>query len=276
MIPAMRADVRDACVKVVIAVVFALSLAWGYQLVRRLDQIERDRVTMDDVHVRGEQILLHVRTNVLLGSIYLRDVIIDGPSSRQEPYRRAAADLRDEAAASLRGYAPALTSSVERDHWRRLQTEVDELWASRHIVLRETGTTGMAQTAALLDERVVPSRDTVLESIDQLSALHAAANRWREGDTLVRYQRARSQLVAIGVFLVVVALGIALQASFAAGRLQRQLERQRTPEQPLTTRLRVPSLVRRIGPGVLRSAVARRSSRRTSARRTTPLPRTSR
>jgi len=213
------------------AVVLALSLGWGYQLVRSLEQIEADSVTMHDAHVRGEQILLHVRTNVLLGSIYLRDAIIDGPSPRLEYYRLALSELRDEVEQSLRSYVPELASSVERDHWVRLQSELGEFWAARQLLLSDSAAGSQAQAAALLRQRVTLRRDAVLEMIDQLAALQAAGNRWRQGDTLLLYQRTRAQLLSIGVLSLAVALGIALMAFLSVRRLKRQIESGHASEQ---------------------------------------------
>src|SRR6185503_13764626 len=59
------------------AIVFGLWLLWGYQLVLGLRQFEQRVSTVDDSYLRGEQTLSRLRTNVLLGSIYLRDALID-------------------------------------------------------------------------------------------------------------------------------------------------------------------------------------------------------
>jgi len=55
------------------AIVFAMWLLWGYQLVRSLHTIEQNVTSAHESYVRGEQTLSKIRTNVLLGSIYLRD-----------------------------------------------------------------------------------------------------------------------------------------------------------------------------------------------------------
>src|SRR5678816_4731653 len=69
------------------AIVFGLWLLWGYQLGRSLQDIERSVATVHEEYVRGEQTLSKVRTNVLLGSIYLRDALIDNGSPRRDYYR---------------------------------------------------------------------------------------------------------------------------------------------------------------------------------------------
>ena len=213
------------------AIVFALWLAWGYQLIRGLERIEADSVRMHDAHVRGEQILLKLRTNVLLGSIYLRDAIIDAGSPRREYYRQELSRLREETDHSLRSYMPEVTSSDERDHWVRLHSELGEFWASRQIVFSDTAPASSAEAAALVRQRVVPRRVTVLAVLDQLAALQVAANGRRQDDTLRLYQRARAQLLSLGGLSLATALGVALMASIYVGRLQRQIERQRASEQ---------------------------------------------
>src|SRR5215510_16595944 len=55
------------------AIVFGLWLLWGYQLVHNLQRIEQNVTTVHESYVRGEQTLSKIRTNILLGSIYLRD-----------------------------------------------------------------------------------------------------------------------------------------------------------------------------------------------------------
>src|SRR5438874_6277979 len=92
------------------AVVFALWLLWGYQLVRSLIQIEQNVTSVHESYVRGEQTLSKVRTNVLLGSIYLRDALIDGATPRRESYRDELMRLRGEVETLVASYVPAVSS----------------------------------------------------------------------------------------------------------------------------------------------------------------------
>src|SRR6186713_1505177 len=76
------------------AIVFSLWLLWGYQLGRSLQNIERSVSSVHEQYVRGEQTLSKVRTNVLLGSIYLRDALIDTAAARRDDYRAELGRLR--------------------------------------------------------------------------------------------------------------------------------------------------------------------------------------
>lgn len=211
------------------AVVFALWLLWGYQLVRSLRQIEQNVTDVHESYVRGEQTLSKIRTNVLLGSIYLRDALIDGATVRRESYRGELMRLRSEVEAMLASYVPAVSSQDERDHWARLQTELGDYWASRDVAFTDQAKTPN-EAAALLRERVVPKRETVLQILDQLAALQDVANARHQQEINVLHRQVRTRLLTMGAGTLVVALLVAVMASRHVNRLQHEIERQRRIE----------------------------------------------
>lgn len=223
------ASVRGA-LRAGFAIVFGLWLLWGYQLVRSLQQIEQSVASVHDSYVRGEETLSKIRTNVLLGSIYLRDALIDGATARRATYRDELTRLRSEVEQLLTSYVPEVASQVERDHWARLQGELGDYWASRDIAFSEQATTP-DQAAALLRSRVVPRRDTVLQILDQLAALQSVANQRHQDEIDVLYRQVRTRLLSMGAGTLLVALFVAVMASRHVNRLQRQIERQRRIEQ---------------------------------------------
>ena len=213
------------------AIVFGLWLLWGYQLGRSLQDIERSVATVHEEYVRGEQTLSKVRTNVLLGSIYLRDALIDNGSPRRDYYRSELSRLRAEVEASLTTYVPEVTSVVERQHWSLLQAELSEFWESRSLAFSDTDPRSPAQAAALLRTRVVPRRETILQVLDQLAALQAEANRRRQAEANALHRQVRLRLMSMGGATLLMALIVAVMASRHVNRLQREIERQRAAEQ---------------------------------------------
>jgi len=211
------------------AVVFALWLLWGYQLVRSLRQIEQNVTSVHETYVRGEQTLSKIRTNVLLGSIYLRDALIDGATPRRESYRDELMRLRSEVETLVASYVAAVSSQDERDHWERLQTELADYWASRDVAFTDQAKTPN-EAAALLRDRVVPKRETVLQILDQLAALQDVANARHQQEIDVLYRQVRTRLLTMGAGTLVVALMVAMMASRHVNRLQREIERQRRIE----------------------------------------------
>jgi len=213
------------------AIVFGLWLLWGYQLGRSLQDIERSVATVHEEYVRGEQTLSKVRTNVLLGSIYLRDALIDNGSPRRDYYRAELTRLRAQVETSLTTYVPEVTSVVERQHWALLQAELSKFWESRSLAFSDTDTNSAAQAAAMLRTRVVPRRETILQVLDQLAALQAEANRRRQAEANGLYQQVRLRLMSMGGATLLMALIVAVMASRHVSRLQREIERQRAAEQ---------------------------------------------
>ncbi|HEV8395276.1 MAG TPA: ATP-binding protein [Vicinamibacterales bacterium] len=213
------------------AIVFALWLLWGYQLGRSLQNIERSVASVHEQYVRGEQTLSKVRTNVLLGSIYLRDALIDTAVAHRDDYRAELGRLRETIEQSLTAYVPEVGSEVEREHWARLQTELAEFWASRELALTDSEPRSPAQAAALLRTRVVPRRETILQVLDQLAALQAEANRRRQEEANALYSQVRFRLMSMGGATLLAALVVAVMASRHVSRLQREIERQRAAEQ---------------------------------------------
>lgn len=212
------------------AVVFGLWLLWGYQLVRGLHQIEQSVAGVHESNARGEQTLSKIRTNVLLGSIYLRDALIDGATTRRQAYRSELTRLRSDAETLLASYLVNVSSDDERRHWLQLQAELGDYWSSRDIAFSEPAKTP-DEAATLLRTRVVPRRQTALEILDQLGALQSVANQRHQQEVDVLYQQVRTRLLSMGAATLIVALLVAIMASGHVNRLQLQIERQRRIEQ---------------------------------------------
>jgi signal transduction histidine kinase len=210
------------------AAVFALWLVWGYQLVRNLEHIQRNVESLRRDYVRGQQALSRVRINVLLGSIYLRDALIDSALERRDYYHGELNRLRDEIE-TLLGEHLRDVSPTERARWAPLQQELDEYWASRDVAF-SAGTRTSIESYLLLRKRVVPRRDNVLQIVDQVLALQNAARQQQEAETSALYVDVRSRLIRIGALTLVGAFAAAVLATRRVSRLQQQVEQQRLEE----------------------------------------------
>jgi signal transduction histidine kinase len=210
------------------AAVFALWLVWGYQLVQNLRHMQDNVEDLQRHYVRGEQALSSVRTNVLLGSIYLRDALIDSAPPRQEYYRNELNRLRDDIESLLGAYLRDVPVS-ERTRWVRLQEELSDYWSSREVAFTGSARTSI-ESYQLLRQRVVPKRDGVLQIVDQLGALQTAARQQQETETAALYSAVRGRLFLIGGLTLVGAVGAAVLATRHVSRLQYQIEQQRLEE----------------------------------------------
>jgi signal transduction histidine kinase len=227
---ASRSSIRAVLVGA-FALVLGLWAASGLQLLRALQEIERDATTVHASYVRGERMLTRVRTNVLLGSIYLRDAFIESGADQRESSRNELERLRRDIEQQLRSYTQEVASPAERDQWAHLQVVLTDYWTSREIALAERTVRGPLEAAALLRQRVVPSRETVLAIVDQLGTLQAAANERRQVEARAGNDAIRTRLVSIGFATLLLAVFVAVIASRHAHRLGRRIEEQRVSEQ---------------------------------------------
>jgi signal transduction histidine kinase len=212
------------------AVVFGLWVLSSYELVRRLRAVEHRTTAEHGAALRGERLLAAVRTNVLLGSIYLRDAIIDGRSMNVEYYRQQLTEIRGEIDRLLPAYVVDVTVPEERQIWAQLQKELDEYWKSRELAFAPGAPLDTTAAAAALRSRVVPSRNAILQILDRLSELQVLSQRRHEAEASALYAELRNRLLLIGALAIVVALIVALLATRHVGHLERQIEDQRAAE----------------------------------------------
>jgi hypothetical protein len=95
------------------AVVFGLWLLSGYQLVRRLAALEQRTAAEHQAALSGARLLTTIRTNVLLGSIFLRDAIIDNRSIGADYYWQELNRIRGEVEQLLPDYSLDVTSAED-------------------------------------------------------------------------------------------------------------------------------------------------------------------
>jgi signal transduction histidine kinase len=211
------------------AAVFGLWLYWGFELVRGLQQIESSVRSASQSSARVERALSTIRTNVLLGSIYLRDMVIGDPDFSGDAYAEGIARLRDEVERRLSESRDIHASEGELKLWDGLRVALDEYWESRSF---PGGVDPDSRRDLALSVTVngVPYRDAVLAILDRIGALQQASRERFQNELTVLYQRAQVRLLSMGVLTLVVALGVAFAVSRHAYRLQREIERQREGE----------------------------------------------
>ena len=212
------------------AVVFALWGASGYELVRSLREVDRRLEASRIDFQRGQDVLSTVRTNVLLGSIYLRDALIDRTPASDDDYRAALLKIRDDVDRVLPVYVPLIGSPVERQHWDSLQVELENYWKSRDVVFVSEGPFTTANAAALLRQRIVPARQSILEIVDSLSALQRASRERHEAEAAQLYSAAQARVLSLASLAMVIGLIVAVVATRHVGRLEHEIERRQTAE----------------------------------------------
>jgi signal transduction histidine kinase len=210
--------------------VFGLWLFSGLDLLRSVRDVE-DRVrSVHEAFLRGEQTLSAVRTNVLLGSIYLRDALIDSGDVTRQFYRDELHQIRAQIEEQLPAYVPEVELPIERQEWTALQRALTDYWDTLDLLFGPDAPRNYVQGTGLLRRRVVPARDNVLQIVDRISALQRLSAQRQETESSLLYDELRARIVAVGAATILIAGVMALFAFGRVGRLERELDRRRIAE----------------------------------------------
>jgi signal transduction histidine kinase len=209
------------------AAVFALWTFSAYDLLRGLTQVEERVTDARDSFIRGERVLSTIRTSVLLGSIYLRDALVDSGAITRQYYRDELNQIREDVGVLLPAYVSGVHSPIERQQWALLQTELDDYWGSTDVVFGRDMPRSAGGAATFLRERIVPRRDTILRILDRLTALRSVAEQRHQIETSLMYAEVRQRLFNTGLLSILLGIIVAVLATWYVGRLEREIERQR-------------------------------------------------
>ena len=224
----MRGTIRGALVAG-FAVVFAVWVFAGYELIRSVRDVERQVAAAHGSFRQESDVLSVIRRNVLMGSVYVRDVLIDPGSVARDNYRDELRLLRSQIDERLQGDAPAFDHPSERQHWERLQTGLAAYWDSLDFVFEPLPfDTVMATT--ILRSQVLPARMDVVKVLDELKDLQRASQEAHDKQVAVLYADVRSRLLWVVAGALLMGIGIALFAFWHVGRLERAVHRQRLAE----------------------------------------------
>ena len=212
------------------AVVFGLWVLSGYELIRSLREVEARVTEMQESFVRGAQVRAMVRTNVLLGSIYLRDALIDSGEISRDYYRREIQHIRSEIERLLPAHLIEVELEIERKHWADLQEKLQAYWTSLEVVFSPTLPTNTAQAAALLRSQVVPVRRDVLAVVDNLSALQRLSQQRQQVEASLLYPAVRDEFLLNVSGAILIGLVVACFAFWHVGRLEGEIHKQRLAE----------------------------------------------
>jgi signal transduction histidine kinase len=210
------------------AVVFAVWVFAGYELIRSVQDVERQVAAAHDAFTVDGEILSIIRRNVLMGSIFARDVLID-PGSARDAYRDELRRLRTEIDDNLQLARPAADHAIERDQWEQLQQRLEEYWASLDFVF-EPLPFNTFRAASILRRDVLPARENVVQVLDELKAVQRLSQADHDAQVAVLYHDVRARFLWVVTGALVLGLGVAWFAFWHVGSLERELHEQRLAE----------------------------------------------
>jgi signal transduction histidine kinase len=181
----------------------------GYYFTRRVSDVQRQAAAINQRYMRSQELLSTVRTQVLLGAVYVRDALLDpapGASKTYHAQLEAALATVDQA---LLHYEPILDSGSESSRIARLRGEIDSFRATVLEVLATDSSRWGTEARLLLRDRIMPRREAVIRVSEEVQRLNREA--------FVDQQQASARVYAATQRRIWTQFGLAVAASFIIG-----------------------------------------------------------
>jgi signal transduction histidine kinase len=218
---------RGPTIKVALMLAFGLTVGlWlfaGYQFTRRMAALERDAAAITGRYANAQQLLSTVRVRILVGSVYVRDALLDPNPGTVAAYRARLIESYDSVDAALGQYVPVVESAEERERVTRLRREIGEFRATMLGVLDDANNRRPDLARQLLQQRIVPKRELVIRVSEDVQALNRGSFLQQQASIADVYRVTQRQVWNQLGLALVASFGIALAASLYSARLETQL-----------------------------------------------------
>ncbi|MBP1635039.1 MAG: histidine kinase [Acidobacteria bacterium] len=190
--------------------IFALWLVSGLDLVRRLDQVEDRQAALSTSFRRAERSLTAIQAQVLLGSVYLRDALLDIDRDPSDDYHQRLEQSRAEIEQALAQYQPVVQSETERSSFRMLQAEIDDYWNSLlEPVLSWDATRKAFEARALLRRQVIPKRELISRISTRIQRLNREAYDQQQAEVSQIFRQLQTRVWTTSGFTLLLSLVVA-------------------------------------------------------------------
>jgi signal transduction histidine kinase len=196
----------------------------GNAFTQRMADVERDAAAVNARYHQAQETLATVRAQVLVGSVLVRDALLDPDSAGRARHRQRIARTYDAIDERLLKYTPVLDTPDERSQIARLRQEIEQFRRTTDEVLNNVSRP--VDVRDLLNRRLVPRRESAVAVSEEIQALNRSA--------FVQHQTVIAGLHRVAEAQSRERLGFALGASFLialiatlySGRLESRLRRQ--------------------------------------------------
>jgi hypothetical protein len=202
----MRRFLERLTIRSALALGFGLTLGiWvfaGYYFTGRVAKIQGDATEINVRYMRAQELLTNVRSEVLLGSLSVRDALLNPALESIARSERQIVETFGEVDRALGEYVPILDAPAEHERVERLRREITGLRVTMESVLTSQRDSGPEQARDLLNSRVVPQREIVIRVSGEVQSLNRAA--------FIRQQTEFAQLYSATQRQLWTQLGVAL------------------------------------------------------------------
>jgi len=225
-----QASLQGPTIKAALYLGFGLILGlWlfaGYYFTRRVAGVQRQAEEINGRYMHAQERLSSVRAQILLGSVYVRDALLDPNPGAADEYRRQLHETYRAIDETLQQYVPVLDASDERRRVARLRREIDDFRSTMLSVLASDSRRWASDARTLLRTHIVPKREAVIRVADEVQSLNRAAFVRQQMEIAEIYRTAQSRLWRQLGLALAASVGIGLFATIYAARLERRLRQQ--------------------------------------------------
>jgi len=209
---------------------FGIWLFAGYYFTQRITDAERVAGTISARYMQAQEVLSTIRAQVLLGSLSVRDALLDPNPAAADDYRRQLEDTYRAVDHLLQQYVPVLDSEAERERVLRLRREIGDFRQTMSRVLATDSSRWPTEAFLLLRRDIVAKREGVIRVSEEVQAMNRAAFVRQRTETAEMYRVTQRRVwVSLGLALAA-SLGVALLATLYAGRLEEQIRLQQSKD----------------------------------------------
>ena len=220
------APTTTAAIMLGFGVTLAVWLFAGAYFAQRISETGKSSDDMNARYTHAQELLSTVQTQVLLGSVYLRDALLDPKPDTAEAYRLQLQRTYDTANGALHGYHPVFDSPAERDQVDGLRRELDQFHATLLSILQTDSATWRSAARDLLRLRIVPKREVVIRMSEQIRSMNRSTFVEKQAAIAALYARTERQVWIVLSLALAASIGIGILATFYAKRLEKRLRQQ--------------------------------------------------
>lgn len=209
--------------------VLCLGLLYGVLFARRMAEVQREAEGINRRYAHAQELLTTVRTQVLLGAIYVRDGLLDQTPGATSLYRRQLEAALDSATDALRRYELVVESKAVRTRMQQLAAQVADFRVTVLDVLGGDVPRLPREARMLLRSRIIPKREGVIAVFQEVEDLNRGAVAERQAATAAIYRamerRVWAQLAVTLAAGFIIGYVATRRVEFLESRLQQEQRR---------------------------------------------------
>src|SRR5262245_53436119 len=201
-------------------VIFAVWLASTFYFTERLADSQARSAEIQSRFARGQELLFAIQNQVLLGSIYVRDALIEvSDPAMSTTARNQLQSLQTQVTQELEQYE-ASNHVVDVAAWNQLQTELAGYWKAALQLVAPESDTHAATAQERLHTQVVLKRDVVVALSDEIRQVMTGAFAREQQDLNEADRQLRRRIWETAALAVVIGAAIAVLSTWYVGRLE--------------------------------------------------------